>query len=109
MSGYLPTMSAEDRFAAIADELRREPGIDVGTGFGTNPGLRIGGRIFAMMLRDELVVKLPVGRCEELTRDAGATAFQVGNRKMREWVSVPDEPTHDWAALGREALAYVRG
>jgi hypothetical protein len=102
-------MSAEERFAAIADELLREPGVDAGTGFGSNPGLRVGGRIFAMVLRGELVVKLPVGRCAELTGGAGASAFQVGNRRMREWVTVADDPAHDWTALAREALGYVRG
>jgi hypothetical protein len=101
-------MSAEERFAVIAEDLLREPGVDAGTGFGSNPGLRIGGRIFAMVVRGELVVKLPVGRCAELT-DAGASAFQVGNRRMREWVALADEPANDWAALAREALGYVRG
>jgi hypothetical protein len=101
-------MSAEERFAAIADELLREPGVAAGTGFGSNPGLRINGHIFAMVLRDELVVKLPVARCAELT-SAGASAFQIGNRRMREWVCVADDAARDWAALAREAMAYVRG
>jgi hypothetical protein len=101
-------MPAEERFAAIAEDLLREPDVDAGTGFGSNPGLRTGGHIFAMVVRGALVVKLPAGRCAELTGDAGASTFQVGNRRMREWVSVADEPAHDWGALAREALAYVR-
>jgi hypothetical protein len=93
-------------FEDIANELRAEPGIDEGTGFGTNPGLRVGGKIFAMEVRGKLVVKLPAERCEALVAQ-GAEPFVVGRRQMREWVAV--EPgAHDWAALAREALAFVR-
>jgi hypothetical protein len=94
-------------FDDIANELLSEPGIDEGTGFGTNPGLRVGGKIFAMEVRGKLVVKLPAERCEELVAAGGAEPFVVGRRQMREWVAV--EPgAHDWPALAREALAFVR-
>jgi YjbR len=94
-------------FDAIANQLLGEPGVDEGTGFGTNPGLRVGGKIFAMEVRGKLVVKLPAARCEELV-EQGAEPFVVGKRQMREWVAV--EPgAHDWPALAREALAFVSG
>ena len=94
-------------FDAIASELLGEPGVDEGTGFGSNPGLRVGGKIFAMVVDGELVLKLPAERCAELKEAGGASTFQVGKRQMREWVSV--EPgAHDWAALSREALAFVQ-
>ena len=100
---------AEAEFAAIANDLLGEPDIDEGTGFGTNPGLRTGGKIFAMLVRGELVVKLPAERCTELAAAGGARSFEVGRRTMREWLAVEPGAPHDWAALAREALAYVRG
>jgi hypothetical protein len=90
----------------IANDLLGEPGVDEGTGFGTNPGLRVGGKIFAMEVRGKLVVKLPAERCEQLVAE-GAEPFVVGRRQMREWVAI--EPgAQDWRALAREALAFVR-
>jgi TfoX N-terminal domain len=95
-------------FDTIANELLAEPEVDKGTGFGSNPGLCVGGKIFAMVVDGELVVKLPADRCAELAAGDGASPFQIGKRQMREWVSVAPG-THDWAALAREALAFVRG
>jgi YjbR len=95
-------------FDAIANELLGEPGVDEGTGFGSNPGLRVGGKIFAMVVDGRLVVKLPAERVSALTEAGGAQAFVIGKRTMREWVSV--EPgAHDWSGLSREALEFVRG
>lgn len=93
-------------FDAIANEFLSEPGVDEGTGFGSNPGLRVGGKIFAMEVDGRLVVKLPAERVTALT-EAGAEPFVVGKRAMREWVSVAPG-AHDWNALAREALAFVR-
>jgi YjbR protein len=94
-------------FDAIANELLSEPGVDEGTGFGSNPGLRVGGKIFAMQVDGRLVVKLPAERVTALSEAAGAEPFVIGKRTMREWVSVAPE-AHDWGALAREAFAFVR-
>ena len=64
----------------------------------TNPGLRTGGKIFAMLVGGELVVKLPAERCAEL-KSENARPFQVGKRAMREWVSIEPSRTQDWDAL----------
>lgn len=94
-------------FDATANELLAEPGVEEGTGFGNRPGLRVDGRIFAMEIDGRLVVKLPAERVAALTGAGAAETFVIGTRAMREWVSVaPGE--HDWPALAREALAFVR-
>jgi YjbR len=93
-------------FDAIASEFLTEPGVDEGTGFGSNPGLRVGGKIFAMEIDGRLVVKLPAERVTALSESGGAEPFAIGARTMREWASV--EPgAHDWRALAREAFEFV--
>jgi hypothetical protein len=101
--------TARAAFAALEEQLLGEPGVGPGTGFGKNPGLRIDGRIFAMLVDDRLVIKLPAERSAALAATGGATVFTVGRRAMREWVSVEHGGRHDWRALAREALAYVGG
>ena len=102
--------AAEAAFATIADRLLREPGVEEGTGFGAGPGLRVGGKIFAMLVRDELVLKLPAARCETLVFADAAEPFERGEgRPLREWVVVSDEIVSDWLALARESLEFVRG
>ena len=102
--------SPETAFATIAEQLLREPGVTEGTGFGSNPGLRVGGKIFAMLVRDELVVKLPAGRCAELVAGGSARPFESGQgRPMKEWITVGDAAEPGWAALAREALGFVAG
>jgi hypothetical protein len=95
-------------FATIAENELRERDVTAGTGFGSNPGLRIAGKIYAMLVRDELVVKLPAERVAEMS-DAGVGAhFDAGKgRPMKEWLSVPVESSRRWTALVGEARAFV--
>jgi hypothetical protein len=99
--------TSEDAFEALAQGLVGEPEISEGTGFGSNPGLRVRGKIFAMLSRGRLVVKLPSARCDKLVHAGQAEFFQTGGRTMHEWVAVP--PSADWAELARDALDFVRG
>lgn len=100
--------SAEDRFSAIAKQQLQQPDVTSGTGFGRNPGLRIGGRIFAMLVRDELVVKLPKNRVDELSGAGVGVSFDPGHgRLMKEWLSVPARASRRWRALVDEAREFV--
>ena len=102
------TDAHEAAFARIAEGLLRAPDVSEGTGFGSNAGLRVGGKIFAMLVRDELVVKLPAGRCAELVAAGSARPFDRGQgRPLKEWITVGDAAESDWPALAREALAFV--
>jgi YjbR len=110
MSEREPASSAsstpEDAFEALALALLGEPEVSEGTGFGSNPGLRVRGKIFAMLSRGRLVVKLPADRCAELVSGGRAEFFQTGGRSMREWVTIPSGG--DWPGLARAALEFVR-
>ena len=79
-----------------------------GTGFGTNPGLRVSGKIFAMLVRGELVVKLPMDRVDELVEAGVARRFDAGKgRPMKEWASVPANASRRWKGLVEEAKVFV--
>jgi hypothetical protein len=54
-------MSAEQRFEQLAAGFLADPEVAEGTGFGSAPGLRVKGKIFAMLVKGELVAKLPKG------------------------------------------------
>ena len=100
---------AEQSFAVLADGLLADPDVTEGTGFGSNPGLRVHRKIFAMLVRGQLVVKLPASRCAQLREDGAASAFDAGkDRPMREWVAVSADSIARWPDLAAEALGYVR-
>jgi hypothetical protein len=99
---------ARAAFLAIAERLLSEPGIEEGTGFGSGPGLRVGGRIFAILRGDELVLKLPARRCAELVASGAALPFDRGQgRPLKEWVVVGADECQSWSELADEALSFV--
>jgi len=100
----------EQIWAPIAkDELARR-GVSSGTGFGRNEGLRVGGKIFAMLVRGELVVKLPSDRVDELVDAGVAVRFDAGKgRPMREWASVAPSASRRWRGLVEEARTFAGG
>jgi hypothetical protein len=105
---------AEDsarRFEDLVDELTAEPGVSPprgGSGFGRN-SLRWQGRIFAMLVRGQLVVKLPAARVDALVADGEGTRFDANKgTPMREWLSLDPGSGLAWPPLGREALDFAR-
>ena len=62
-----------------------------------------------MVVRGELVVKLPADRVSAIVEAGQGTRFDAGKgRPMREWASVPADGDADWDALAAEALGFVR-
>jgi TfoX/Sxy family transcriptional regulator of competence genes len=76
-----------------------------GTMFGSK-GLRTGRKFFAIWWREQLVVKLPPTRREELAAAGSAEPFEpMPGRVMNGWVLL--QPTADWTPLVAEARAFV--
>jgi TfoX/Sxy family transcriptional regulator of competence genes len=105
--------AAADRFATLIEALAGTEGVTVGSGkggFGSD-ALQVDGRIFAMVTRGCLVLKLPRARVNDLVASGDAGAFDAGKgRPMKEWAAFEVMPSADEAvALGREALAFVAG
>ena len=101
--------AAERRFAELAARFGGEADVSEGTGFGKIPGLRTGGKIFAMLAHGRLVVKLPRDRVDALVAAGAAERFDPGHgRRMKEWASVDATAAEDWEQLASEARSFVR-
>jgi hypothetical protein len=74
--------------------------------FGSN-ALKVNKKIFAMLVRGDLVVKLPAARVSELIASGVGSPFDAGKGKpMKEWLTVSGSEKK-WLAFAREALAFV--
>jgi len=71
-----------------------------GSGFGRS-ALRWENKIFAMLVRGRLVVKLPAARVEALDSSGGGVRFDANKgTPMREWLSLDPESGASLAAAG---------
>jgi len=105
-------LTAAERFADLVDELIGTPGVTPprgGSGFGRS-ALRWERRIFAMLVRGGLVVKLPAPRVDALVGAGEGARFDANKgTPMKEWFSLDPESELPWLPLAREALDFARG
>ena len=110
-----PPVTPEERFATIVEELLSNPevtppsdGTQSKKGFGSS-GLRIHNKIFAMLVRGKLVVKLPRPRVDAIIASGDGERFNPRHdgRLMKEWVSVEPTSKVEWLPLVREAMVFV--
>lgn len=104
-------INPEERFAMVVEELLNYPDVtppSEGKGFGSS-GLKIHGKIFAMLVRDKLVVKLPKSRVDALVASGNGERFDPtkNGRLMKEWVTVEPTSTEEWLKLSQEAMEFV--
>jgi hypothetical protein len=103
-------MTPEDRFDALVDEMIGVDGVTPpggGGGFGSH-ALRYHRKIFAMLVRGRLVVKLPKTRVDGLVADGAGLRFDANKgTPMKEWLSLDPACDLAWAPLAREALEFV--
>jgi hypothetical protein len=100
---------ARELFERITSGFMSDPTVSQGTGFGSSPGLRVGGRIFAMLAGGALVVKLPKDRVDQLVASGVGARFDPGHgRVMREWVTVPMGHATDLGKAHRGRLRLRR-
>jgi hypothetical protein len=105
-------MTPEDRFDALVGEFVGLPGVTPpgsATGFGSS-ALRFEKKIFAMLVRGRLVVKLPKTRVDTLVAAGSGTRFDANKgTPMKEWLSLDPASDLEWTPLAREALEFVGG
>jgi hypothetical protein len=105
-------VTPETRYADLVRKLSVNRGVShitEGRGFGSSGQLKVAGRIFAMLVRAELVLKLPDARVAELVAKNEGTHFDAGKRRpMRQWFVLSPTSAMRWLPLAKEALAFVK-
>jgi TfoX/Sxy family transcriptional regulator of competence genes len=104
--GAEPT-DADPRFAPVVEAFAADPEVTYGRMM-ASPGLKVNGKIFAMLSRGRFVAKLPKTRVDALLASGDGERFDPGHgRLMKEWAVVNLGPEH-WVALAHEAYRFVR-
>lgn len=96
-------------FAPIVEAFAGDRRVTHGRMFGSS-GLKVGGKVFAMVVKGKLVVKLPKDRVDGLVASGKGEYFDPGHgRLMKEWVSIGTGAKASWLGLAREAKQFVGG
>ena len=102
----------EERFEVLVDDILGVPGVTPprsGRGFGRS-ALRVDNKIFAMLVRGHLVLKLPRPRVDALVAAGEGIRFDANKgTPMKEWLSLDPASALPWHPLELEALEFVRG
>jgi hypothetical protein len=101
----------EKRYEDLVDGLLGTAGVTPprgGSGFGRG-AIRFQNKIFAMLVRGRLVVKLPEDRVDALVSAGVGVRFDANKgTPMREWFSLEPDSALPWLPLAREALDFAR-
>jgi hypothetical protein len=102
---------AEKRYEDLIDGLVGIAGVTPpqgGSGFGRS-AVRFQKKIFVMLVRGRLVLKLPAERVDALVAEGEGVRFDANKgTPMKEWFSLDPESDLAWLALAREALDFAR-
>ncbi len=101
----------DGRYEDLVDSLIGTEGVTPprgGGGFGRT-ALRFQDKIFVMLVRGRLVVKIPAGRVDALVAGGDGVRFDANKgTPMKEWFSLDPESGLPWLPLAREALDFAR-
>ena len=109
---YVARVTVEERFEQLVDEFVGLDGVTPptpGRGFGSS-ALKYRGKIFAMLVRGQLVVKLPQGRVSSLVEAGEGARFDANKgTPMKEWLALGSGSGLDWSELAGEAIEHAGG
>jgi TfoX/Sxy family transcriptional regulator of competence genes len=107
MSTKGPPARIDPAFAAVVEAFATDRRVTQGK-LMASYGLKVNGRIFAMLVRGQLVTKLPKSRVDELVASGRGERFDPGHgRLMKEWIAIRSSEA-EWVTLAQEAFAFVR-
>jgi hypothetical protein len=104
----VPEPEVDPRFAPVVAAFRKDARVTAGRMFSAF-GLKVDGKIFAMLPRGVFVAKLPKARVDALVAAKRGVPFDPGHgRLMKEWIAI-DGDAASWVALAKEAREFVGG
>ena len=102
-------LNADTPWASIVQKMLKHLGVTHAKMFGVS-GIKIGGKMFAMSVKGELIVKLPKGRVDSLLASKKGKHFYHlfdKNLVMKEWVAIGQKNKRDWNKLAQEAKDFA--
>lgn len=105
-------MTPEQRWVSLVETMLAEGAATYGSdgpqqAFGST-SLKTNGKIFAMLVKDRLVVKLDRRRVDELVEAGQGQRFDPGHgRLQKEWLDVDSESPDVWLNVATESEAFV--
>lgn len=98
----------DPRFAPVVAAFRGDRLVTSGKMM-ASVGLKVKGKIFAMVSRGKLVVKLPKARVDELVQAGAGSYFDPrrDGRLMKEWFELAGNKP-PWLGLAQEAFRFVK-
>jgi TfoX/Sxy family transcriptional regulator of competence genes len=108
----LPDAQAAAAYASLGRRFADQPRVTLPASkrgkFGSS-ALKVDGKIFAMLVRGALAVKLSPGEVESAKIAGRGEPLAMGRgRVMKEWLLV-NEPPQRWYAVAERARAFVAG
>ncbi|HLZ57579.1 MAG TPA: hypothetical protein VKR06_11580 [Ktedonosporobacter sp.] len=115
MAELPPLTPEEERFTSLVEEFFGNPEV-IPPSQGPQPkhkfgsaALRVHNKIFAMLVKGRLVVKLPKSRVDALVASGDGEPFDPRHdgRLMKEWLSLDPTSQQAWLPLAKEAMEFV--
>jgi hypothetical protein len=102
------TIDVDPRFAPVVAAFAKNRRVSQKRMFSSSNVLNVDGKIFAMLVKGKLVVKLPKHRVDELVGAGAGGYFDPGHgRLMKEWIAVGTGKAN-WIELASEAYDFVK-
>lgn len=107
-------MASEERWEALVEMMLERSDATYGSdgsgpqrAFGST-SLKTNGKIFAMLVKGRLVVKLDRTRVDELVAAGQGEPFDPGNSRIqKKWIALASGSDEVWLSLATESEAFV--